>query len=104
MTEHDLQNAIRLKLTQLGYRVFRVNVVGAYTRDGRYIPPSVPKGFSDLFVIRDGRASFVEVKVRPNKPTPEQINFIRQMQRLGCNAGVAYSVEDAINITEGNNG
>lgn len=101
MTEHDLQNLIKVKLSDLGYVVFRVNVIGAYTRDGRYIPPTVPAGFSDLFTVKDGRVSFIEVKVRPNKPTEEQLNFIDQMRSAGCSAGVAYSVEDAVAIAGG---
>lgn len=98
MSEQDLQNKIKLYLSKLGFTVFRINVIGAYTKDGRYIPPSVPKGFSDLFAIKDGRAYFFEVKHGKNKATSEQLNFIEQMKKKGCIAGVVYSIEDVDNL------
>lgn len=51
-----------------------------------------------MFIGHDGKASFVEAKVKPNKPQPEQIKFIEKMQGMGCNAGVAYSVTEALKI------
>lgn len=90
-------NKIRLELSKYG-KTFRVNVGAFYTKDGRFIPSSLPPGFSDLFFVRSGRIYFIEVKVKPNKPTPEQLNFIEQMKKQGCGAGVAYSVEDALRI------
>jgi len=101
VTETDLMNSIRLELSKLGYVVFRINVGNFYTKDGRYIKSTVPKGFSDLFAIKDGKVSFIEVKVKPNKPTKEQINFIEQMKSKGCNAGVAYAVDEAKQIVGG---
>ena len=101
LTEHDLQNAIRAELTKRGYTAFRANVGKVKMPDGRYFSTGLPRGFSDVFAVKDGRISFIEVKVHPNKPTAEQLNFIAQMQRKGCDAGVAYSVEDAISIVEG---
>lgn len=99
MTESDLMNRIRLELSQRDYAVFRVNVGCGKTYDGRYFKTGVPKGFSDLFAVKDGRIYFLEVKVKPNKPTKEQLNFIRQMkERYGAAGGVVYSVEEALAI------
>ena len=99
MNEHDLQNSIRLRLSRLGFVVFRTNVGKVKMQDGRWFDTGLPKGFSDLLAVKDGNAYFIECKVKPNKPTLEQINFIKQMsERYGCAAGVAYSVEDAENI------
>ena len=98
MTEHDLQNLIRLKLTELGYTVFRANVGKVKMQDGRWFDTGLPKGFSDLFAVKDGRVYFIECKVKPNKPTPEQLNFIERMIQQGCRAGVAYSVDEAVMI------
>lgn len=100
MREQELQNNIRVELSRLGFVVFRMNVGSFYTKDGRYIPSSLPKGFSDLVAIKDGKICFVEVKVGKNKASPEQLNFIEQMKLKGCKAGVVYSVEDAIKICE----
>ena len=43
----------------------------------------------------------VEVKTGRLKPTAQQLNFIDQVRKSGGYAGVAYSVEDAIGIIEG---
>ena len=98
MAEHDLQNLIRLELSRLGYTVFRANVGKVKMKDGRWFDTGLPKGFSDLFAVKSGHAYFIEVKVKPNKPTPEQLNFIERMIQQGCPSGVAYSVDEAVKI------
>lgn len=101
-TEHDVQNEIRLALSKQGYCVFRINSGKVKTDDGRWFDVGVPKGFSDLLAIRNGKAYFIEVKNEVGRPTDEQLNFIKQMQtRYGCRAGIARSVEDALSIVEG---
>lgn len=101
-TEHDIQNEIRLALSERGYCVFRINSGKVKMADGRWFDVGVPKGFSDLMAIKDGRAFFIEVKNEVGRPSTEQLNFIKQMQtRYGCRAGVARSVEDALRIVEG---
>lgn len=94
MSEHELQNMIRLELSKLGYVVFRANVGKFKLGDGRWFDTGLPKGFSDLFAIKDGKVFFFEVKVGKNKPSAEQINFIEQMRKRGCLAEVVYSLED----------
>lgn len=99
MTEHDIQNAIRLKLSELGFAVFRANVGNFQTADGRYIKSGLPKGFSDLFAVKDGRVFFIEVKTPTGRVSEEQKHFIAVMRdRYGCAAGVARCVDDAVEI------
>ena len=103
MNEHSIQNSIRLKLSELGYCVFRVNVGKFKTADGRWFDTGLPKGFSDLIAVKDGRISFIEVKTETGKASPEQLNFIEQMRsHYGCNAGIARSVDDAVRIVTEN--
>lgn len=101
MSEHKLQNDIRIYLSQLGYIVFRINVIGLYTKDGRYIPPSVPKGHSDLVAYKQGKTYFIEVKYGKNKPSDAQLNFISVMQRQGFVAGTVWSVSDVNKLLGG---
>ena len=102
MTEHDIQNEIRLALSERGYCVFRINSGKVKMADGRWFDVGVPKGFSDLVAIKDGKISFLEIKNAVGRPSPEQIKFIEVMQnRYGCRAGIARSVEDALEIVEG---
>jgi len=102
MTEHDIQNAVRLKLSELGYAVFRINTGKFKLADGRWFDVGVPKGFSDLIAVRDGKIYFLEIKTENGKASPEQLNFIAVMRdRYGCTAGIVRSVEDAVRLVGG---
>lgn len=99
MTEHDIQNSIRMKLSELGYCVFRVNVGRFKTQDGRWFDTGLPKGFSDLMAVKDGRVYFLEVKTETGKASPEQLNFLAVMRdRYGCVTSIVRSVDDAVRI------
>lgn len=102
MTEHDIQNAIRLRLSELGFCVFRANVGRFQTKDGRWFDTGLPKGFSDLFAVKDGRVYFLEVKTETGKVRPEQVQFLAVMRdRYGCVAEIVRSVEDAVRTVTG---
>ena len=97
MTENRLLYEIMQEIGKHG-AVYRCNAGQYYSKSGQRVS-GLPKGFSDiLFIGGGGVACFIEAKVRPNKPTPEQVAFIEKMQSLGCRAGVAYSVADALEI------
>lgn len=124
MREADIQNQIRLAISQHNLGVsFRTNVGQAWQGDEviknpdgsitiknpRPFKTGLPPGFSDLLVISPlsiagltiAQASFIEVKTPKGRPTEDQLNFIEQMQRLGAKAGVARSVDQAIQILRG---
>ena len=97
MNEHSIQNAIRLRLSELGYCVFRANVGRFQTKDGRWFDTGLPRGFSDLFAVKDGKIYFLEVKSETGKPSAEQLSFLAVMRdRYGCVAEIVRSVDDAI--------
>lgn len=98
MTEQDIMNSIRIKLSEMGFTVFRANVGKFKLADGRWFDVGLPAGFSDLFAVKDGKIYFVEVKKPGGKVRPEQVNFIKQMQQKGCVAGIVFSIEEAINL------
>lgn len=81
----------------------RINTGTGRTPDGRVFRTGTPKGYPDISGNRrsDGKAVYIEVKVKPNKPTPEQAEYIRQRREEGCLAGVCYSVEDALAVILG---
>lgn len=98
-SEHEIQNQIRLELSKYGFCVFRINVGKFKLPDGRFFDTGVPKGFSDLFAVKDGKAYFIEVKNLDGKPTKEQTNFLTVMRnRYGCVTGIARSIEDALKL------
>lgn len=102
MTEHDIQNAIRLKLSELGYAVFRINSGKVKMADGRWFDTGVPKGFSDLIACKGGRIYFLEVKNETGRASSDQLSFLTVMRdRYGCVAEIVRSVDDAVRVVEG---
>ncbi|MBP2629861.1 MAG: hypothetical protein H6Q70_489 [Firmicutes bacterium] len=125
MLEHDIQNSIRLAISENKLGVsFRTNVGQGWTGEKiiknpngsitifkpRPFDTGLPTGFSDLLVINPtiispkmvGKqiaiAGFIEVKNLRGKPTTDQENFIERMQELGAKAGIARSPDDALKI------
>ncbi|MGV3027896.1 VRR-NUC domain-containing protein [Streptococcus hyovaginalis] len=99
VSEHDIQNAIRLELSKRGIQCFRINVGKVRMSDGRWFNTGAPKGFSDLFGFRpDGQIFFIEVKNEKGRVRPEQTKFMEIMKQRGALVGVARSVEDALGI------
>ena len=113
MTEHELQNRIRVALSQYGI-VFRTNA-GTFWQGKRVWsrelqetviaqPQAIeglPKGFSDLLFIDRNGCAFIEVKTPRGKVREAQEKFINLMRSYGHRAGVARSVEDAVDIIQG---
>lgn len=94
VTETDIQNQIRIKLSDYGI-VIRQNTGNFLTADGRHVKCGMT-GLSDLLFIGDGYVAFIEVKKPKGRVRPEQVKFIEAMRKLGHKAGIARSVEDAI--------
>lgn len=101
MTETDIQTAIRIELSRRGCICLRTNAGTFYTEDGRPIRIGIP-GQSDLQGHRpDGRCFYIEVKRPGRKPRKNQQDFLEAMQNSGALAGVAHSVEEAVEIVFG---
>jgi len=97
MSESNLVYECMRELGKHGI-VFRCNSGMVRLPNGKYFH-GMPKGFTDIMLILPGgMVCFVETKVKPNKPSPDQEAFIAKMIRQGCRAGVAYSVDDALRI------
>ena len=74
---------------------FDVNVGKVRLENGRYFNTGLPKGFSDLLLFtNDGRVFFFEVKVKPNKLSKEQVDFIQIMRKRNFFADALFSVND----------
>lgn len=59
------------------------------------------KGFSDLLYLGPDGTAFIECKDDKGRPREEQIKFINLMRTYGYKAGIARSVEDALQIIQG---
>ncbi len=109
MNETNLMHAIML--ANHGCRLFRNNTGAIKDAEGRLVRFGLCKGSSDLIGLKPititpemvGKkiAAFVaiEVKTPTGKPTAEQLHFIDRVKAFGGIAGIARSVEDAINLT-----
>ncbi len=126
MTEHELQNAIRVYISRqrLGV-IFRGNVGRSWTgnphrtpdglllTDYRPFSTGLPVGFPDLFGFRSvtitpdmvGQTLAVfcglEIKTKTGRVRTEQTQMIDFMQSHGCLAGIARSEIDATKILKG---
>jgi len=97
VNETNLQNNIRLELSKYGI-VLRLNTGLFNTLDGRTISSGLPPGVSDLLFIGNGKIAFIEVKTQTGRLRPEQEKFINLIKSLGHIAGVARSVEEAVEL------
>jgi hypothetical protein len=61
----------------------------------------VKPGFSDCFFPRGNnifKGLFIELKIKPNKPTPNQLLFLEEMIQEGYAGHIAYSIDEAMTI------
>jgi hypothetical protein len=99
MKESQLVYALMQELGKHG-AVYRCNSGTVKLPNGKYFR-GMPKGFADVMLIRaDGVACFIECKTDKGRLTDEQAQFIARMQGLNARAGVARSVDEALNICE----
>lgn len=112
MTETNIQQSIRLALSKTATKIFRNNQGGYKDQTGRWVTYGVANpGGSDLIgwttvtITPDmvGRKiavfTAIEVKSETGKIKPEQTNFVDRVRLDGGIAGVARSIDDAIQIT-----
>ena len=99
MTEADLIRSVMIALSAEGHQAFRANVGLFFTKDGRPVRSGLPVGFSDLFgFTADQRPFFLEIKTPTGRIRPEQSAFLAAMTKRGAIAGVARSVQDALDL------
>ena len=110
--ETKLQRQIMLALSAMGCTVWRNETAGAWVgktihKDGKTVTLANARlvrfglcvGSSDLIgITKRGLFFAIEVKTSKGKATKEQINFINHVLAQGGLAGIARSVDDAIEI------
>ena len=118
MTEHEIQNEIRLAVGKElpNVRLFRANVGSGWTGsvarktfeelllvNYRVFKTGLPKGTPDLIGFRtrpDGVAqfAFIEVKQPGGRVRPEQRQMIKFLLEHGAVGGIAHSPEEALEL------
>lgn len=95
--EKILMNEIKLYASSKGWIVIRNNVGTFKLADGAFLNTGLPKGWPDLTILSpNGQTAFIETKIKPNKPSKEQINIINLLNSYNFPAFVIYSLEDFI--------
>ena len=99
--ETVLQNQIIVALCKNGC-VIRNHTVGQFFTKYGSIVNIGHHGESDLMGhrISDGRAIYIEVKLPGEHPRPDQKKFLQAMANTGAIAGVAHSIEEALDIVK----
>lgn len=105
MKERNIQNSIRLECSKGNTRLF-VNDVGVAKVGERTIRYGLCNGSTDLVGVHTitvtgdmvgrevGVAVFAEVKTPTGTVKPHQQDFMNQMSKMGCIAGVVRSIDD----------
>lgn len=110
--ETKIQRLIMLALSEAGCTVFRNETAGAWMgkqihREGdqvtltnaRMMTFGLCVGSSDIIGIAPcGRFLAIEVKTPKGRATKEQLRFIEAVKAAGGIAGIARSVEDALDL------
>ena len=96
--EQDIQKGILQYLRLKGVKCWKARSVGIHKADGGYIPlPALERGVADIIgCLKGGRLLAIEVKRKGNKPTPDQQQFIDDINHLGGLGLIAYSLGDII--------
>lgn len=99
--ETILQNQILVALCKNGC-VARNHTVGQFFTKYGSIVNVGHHGESDIMGhrISDGKAIYIEVKLPGENPRPDQQKFLEAMANTGAIAGVAHSVEEALDIVK----
>ena len=99
--ETILQNQIIVALCKNGC-VARNHTVGQFFTKYGSIVNIGHHGEADIWGhrISDGRAIYIEVKLPGEHPREDQKKFLQAMANTGAIAGVAHTVEEALEIVE----
>ena len=112
MKEADLMRLQMIALSKEGHLCLRANVGQAWTGDVTKLPDGsvlirnprpfktgLPNGFSDVFGFTvDCRPFFMETKTPTGVLSGDQLTFLQAMKARGAVAGVARSVDEALDL------
>jgi hypothetical protein len=106
MTEHPIQQQIRIACSRGPVRLWRNNVGALRDENGRLVRYGLCPGSADLIGLKRlpsglGRFVALEVKRPGGRPTTEQRNWLATVEEMGGLAAVVRSVEEADALLRG---
>lgn len=95
--EVRLMNEIKIYCGTRNWLCYHLNQGLFYTKFGGLVKMDTPVGWPDLLVITDyGEAAFMETKIKPRKPTREQLAIQAELRKRGFRSETVYSLEEFI--------
>jgi len=87
-------------------KYIRINSGGVFIPASKGKKPRMvklaPPGTSDILgCLPNGKFIALEAKIKPNKPTEEQLKFLAEIIRLGGHGCVFYSLQDLKDFWKG---
>ena len=97
LSEHYIQNQIRLWCGDHGYPCFRCNVGKVLTAQNTWFDTGLPNGFSDLLILLPGgKVIFCECKTAKGRQREDQKNFQKLVEGLGFKYIMPHSLDEFI--------
>ena len=89
--ELNLQNECMLYASSHNLFCYHFEATSYQLPNGSYVNSNVPVGWPDLTIISpDGKVMFVELKIKPNKPSKKQLHYLSVLP----NAFLCYSLDE----------
>ena len=100
MKEGDLQKAIIDYLRIKKFVVVKFPSVGIWRKDTQSYIRQPRRGVSDILACQPKTGHFIaiECKVGRNQATPEQLEFLAEVEKCGGIAILAYQLEDVMEV------
>lgn len=100
----ELKLSFRDKIKQYDAEAGLLDAVQAWCLQEGYLPiritDSMHKGYSDLFIVVQGRLVCAELKDKTGKPSRHQLEFIRDIESYGAIGGVCRSIADVEDLCD----
>jgi len=82
-----------------GWVCFHFNPGKKHLIDNTWWNSGIPNGWPDLTIlIGDGRTIFIETKIKPNKPSKNQIKMLKILRSKGFICEIIYNIDEWKNL------
>ena len=99
--ETILANQIRIECGRRNWLCYHCLNGTVFTQHGSVITLDFPVGFPDLLIITDiGKVMFIETKIKPRKPTTEQLKFQSGLRLRGFISETVYSLDEFVTLCD----
>lgn len=104
--EQALSKQIEIECGKIGWAAFHINV-GEFKfwdpikKQDIFFKTGAPKGFPDYHILTHyGFTVYVETKIKPRKPTKDQIKWLNWLNKRGYYARVIYTLDEFLYLME----